>query len=155
MTLPDERLPYLGPYSPPAHQPEASLEELLQASFLSQGKGLPGDVRARRANALCPFSHEPLESSSAVELRCGHRIALATLHLARHAALHCAAAGHIRQECWVCPLCGDQYVEERSDAGAGFLTTYSSSADAYMGQLRKDWQMPLRLPPSAVPEEGD
>merc|ERR1712118_640631 len=101
-------------------------------------------------NAECPFSHDPLDAASAVDLRCGHRFALACLGVARHAAQRCGVAGHSQLGALICPLCGDQ--DSTSKPGASkTLTTYSSNTDAYLGNLRKDWQRPLHLPSQADP----
>merc|ERR1719215_1723659 len=88
-----------------------------------------------------------MDASSSVELRCGHRFALAHLNAARRAAEFCSAAGFAEEDALICPLCGDQAVTSKQGPGVGkTLTTYSSDTDAYLGDLRKDYQQLLRLP---------
>merc|ERR1712150_210940 len=110
--------------------------------------GKLGSARQRRiqeANLTCPFSHEPLESASGVDLRCGHRFALERLPAARRAAELCCGAGFAQKDLLICPRCGDQ--DNNSKPGTSkMLTTYSINTDAYLGDLRKDWQCPLQLP---------
>merc|ERR1712217_756037 len=98
---------------------------------------------------MCPFSHEPMDSASAVDLRCGHRFALVRLGAAHHAAQLCCAAGFAQKDALICPLCGDQAGTSKPGAGK-ILTTYSANTDAYLGDLRKDWQKPLQLPMQAT-----
>jgi len=86
-------------------------------------------------------ARESKDSSIDVDLRCGHRFPLAKLEAARRAAEACRAAGLAQPDALVCPLCGDQ--------GGSMQTVYSSHTDAYMGDLRRDWQQPLRLPGQA------
>merc|ERR1719343_1409541 len=101
----------------------------------------------RPANETCPFSHEPMEEATSIDLRCGHRFALARLGAARRAAELCCAAGFARKDALICPLCGDEAIAK---TGTGkTLTTYSADTDAYLGDLRKDYQEPLRLPTQA------
>jgi len=104
----------------------------------------------RQANATCPFSHQPIDSAGAIELRCGHRFALERLSQARDAAQKCGAAGQsVWREALICPLCGD--LDTTTMPGASnMLTTYSKNTDAYLGSLRKDWQKPLRLPQQPI-----
>merc|ERR1719221_1400598 len=98
-----------------------------------------------RANSTCPFSHEAMDSASAVDLRCGHRFAVARLGVARHATRLCCNNGIAEKDALICPLCGDQD-ETSKPATSQKLTTYSTNTDAYLGDLRKDWQRPLHLP---------
>lgn len=96
-------------------------------------------------NANCPFSREALDSASSVVLRCGHRFALHCMGVARQAARNCASAGLAQKDALICPLCGDQ--DDTSKPGAHHkLITYSANPGAYMMDLRKDWQLPLRVP---------
>merc|ERR1712023_11276 len=54
-------------------------------------------------------------------------------------------SGFAQKDALICPLCGDQ--DDASKPGAGkVLTTYSTNTEAYLGELRKDWQLPLTLP---------
>lgn len=108
---------------------------------------LAGRAPPRPANATCPFSHEPMDSASAVDLRCGHRFALDRLASARQGAQACCDAGLTRvgRDALICPLCGDQ-AGAAEPGSSRALTTYSANTDAYLGDLRKDWQRPLTLP---------
>jgi len=96
-------------------------------------------------NAMCPFLHEPMDRSTSVDLRCGHRFALSRLQAARRAADLCYAAGFARKDALICPLCGDQ-ASFNTPGASKTLTTYSSDAAAYLGDLRRDWQQPVQLP---------
>merc|ERR1712151_1306301 len=105
----------------------------------------------REPNSACPFSHTALDCAGAVDLRCGHRFALARLNTARRGAESCFTAGLSLKDALICPLCGDQ--DNTSKPGASdVLTTYSRNTDAYLGGLRKDWQEPLRLPVNGLKE---
>lgn len=106
-------------------------------------------LRERPPNETCPFSHEPMDATSpSIDLRCGHRFSLAHLSAARKAAERCSVAGFAEEDALICPLCGDQARTNIPGSRGLFktLTTYSASTDAYMGDLRKDFQQPLRLP---------
>merc|ERR1712217_405605 len=60
-------------------------------------------------------------------------------------AQSCYTSGFAQKDALICPLCGDQ--DDASKPGAGkVLTTYSTNTEAYLGELRKDWQLPLTLP---------
>eukprot|EP00929_Paragymnodinium_shiwhaense_P112515 TRINITY_DN80775_c0_g1_i1.p1 TRINITY_DN80775_c0_g1~~TRINITY_DN80775_c0_g1_i1.p1 ORF type:complete len:1074 (+),score=239.21 TRINITY_DN80775_c0_g1_i1:206-3427(+) len=112
---------------------------------LHRGVAAEAKRRCLKANQACPFSHETMDSSSTVDLRCGHRFALERLGAARRAAERCYAAGFAMKDALICPLCGDQ--DDTSRPGlSGKLRTYSANTDAYLGDLRKDWQLPLKLP---------
>jgi len=86
-----------------------------------------------------------MDNRSTVDLRCGHRFSLERLSAAREAAQRCWAVGFAQQDALICPLCGDQAGASQPD-NSNTLTTYSASTDAYLGDLRKDWQRPLQLP---------
>lgn len=117
---------------------------------------LQGDTASSRAkrkakerpypeNAQCPFSYEDMDSTATVDLRCGHRFALARLNTARRGPAICASAGFAAKSALICPLCGDQDITTMPGASK-MLTCYSTDTDAYLGELRKDWQRPLHLP---------
>ncbi|CAE8588324.1 unnamed protein product [Polarella glacialis] len=104
------------------------------------------------SNAACPFSKKLMDGSDvAVHLSCGHRFELSRLSAARRVAELVSGAGFAEKGALICPLCGEQ----RGVGNDGMLTTaYSTNADAYIGDLRKDWQVALRLPqdwPSLAP----
>lgn len=115
--------------------------------------GFLGPIRAHRAipNEVCPFSHEDM--SCAVDLRCGHRFSLGHLDEARDRAKLCDGSG----QALICPLCGDQHryaLEFPSGDLPKAVSIYSSCTDAYLGDLRKDWRQPLRLPRQMQPLIG-
>jgi len=128
--------------------PEESLR--VQASAVNAAEALAiRRLRERPPNETCPFSHEPMDATSpSIDLRCGHRFSLAHLSAARKAAERCSVAGFAEEDALICPLCGDQARTNIPGSRGLFktLTTYSASTDAYMGDLRKDFQQPLRLP---------
>jgi len=96
-----------------------------------------------------------MDAASSVELRCGHRFALAHLGAARRAAQRCSTAGFAEEDALICPLCGDQAITSKPVPGVGkTLTAYSSDTDAYLGDLRKDYQQPLRLPAQVGSAQG-
>lgn len=104
-------------------------------------------------NTTCPFSHESMASSVALDLRCGHRFALARLDVARRGPPICASAGLAAKgaprDALVCPLCGDQDTTS-TPVTSKMLTTYSTNTNAFIGDVRRDWRQPLRLGPLAA-----
>jgi hypothetical protein len=109
----------------------------------SRAKGKPKE-RAYSENTCCPFSEEDMDSTATVDLRCGHRFSLAQLSTARLGPTICSSAGFALRDALICPLCGDQDITTMP--GRRMLTCYSTDTDAYLGELRKDWQRPLHLP---------
>jgi len=121
----------------------------------STASGALGERHRRPANASCPFSHEPMDSTIALELKCGHRFSLAQLATALRAAEICSTQRFARSGLLICPLCGEQDETTRPQYTSQ-LTTYSSNCDACIGDLRKDCsQLPLTLPqqPSHSPAD--
>lgn len=108
-----------------------------------EGKVSPPPAHPR-ANDTCPFSHQPLDGTVAVDLLCGHSFAFSELALARQRAEAVFAAGFSEKDALICPLCGAQAPVTVPDSST--VLTYSSNARAYTGDLRKDWQVPLKLP---------
>jgi len=105
-----------------------------------------GERHRRPANASCPFSHEPMDSTVALDLKCGHRFSLGQLATALRAAEICSSQRFAHSGHLICPLCGDQDETTRPPYTSQ-LTTYSSNCDACIGDLRKDCsQLPLTLP---------
>lgn len=141
--LNDELHPWPPRRPSPNENEDLTSFDLLQGA-LRRTQAIRGGPKVAK-NAECPFLHEPMESSSAVDLRCGHRFALVRLGAARRAAQLCCAAGYAQQDALICPLCGDQ-AGTRQPGAEQTLTTYSTNADAYIGDFRRDWQMPLQLP---------
>lgn len=129
---------------------ESRFEDLLAmhlqgGATQANGGWQAAERRTRRANSTCPFSHEQMDCASGLLLRCGHRFALEHLGVARRAGQLCCKAGFAQKDSLICPLCGDQ--DGTSKPGASkVLTAYSTSTDAYLGDLRRDWQKPLHLP---------
>lgn len=83
----------------------------------------------------------PEDASAMVALKCGHRLPLSRLSAAEKAAELVSGAGFAAQGTLICPFCGEQ-----AYASHDGLKAYSSSADEYVGELRKDYQVPLRVP---------
>jgi len=133
----------------PVRKPSPSPADQFDAIICDAGSSRDGRAvvkkNSRSSNETCPFSHDPVESSCTIDLRCGHRFALTQLQAARHAAQLCCSAGLAKPDALICPLCGNQDSTSKPGA-ANKLTTYSSNAEAYLGALQKDWQMPLELP---------
>jgi len=141
---------------------EDMLMNLKDGTAASRAKQKPKE-RQFQENANCPFSEEDMDSTATVDLRCGHRFALARLNAARRGPTVCASAGFALREALICPLCGDQDITTMPGAqefaapaatGKKMLTCYSTDTDAYLGELRKDWQRPLHLPMQAGTETG-
>lgn len=85
------------------------------------------------ASGLPRKSADPANAAVMIALKCGHRLALA--------AELVSGAGFAKQGTLICPSCGEQAVASQDG-----LKAYSSSADTYVGELRKDYQVPLRVP---------
>lgn len=109
----------------------------------------------RATNMKCPISHKPMDDTSpAIFLTCGHRFEVANLSKVLDAAEVISGYGFAGTKVLVCPLCGESQALSR---GCHKLRAYSNSANAYVGDLRKDWQKPLKVPqstPSPLPVQG-
>jgi len=130
-----------GRFGPSAEQIENMVAAKMRGDTLATREGR----RRTGANSVCPFPHESMDDSSCVDLRCGHRFALSRLQAAKRAAEVCYAAGFGQKDALICPLCGDQACYS-TPGSITTLTTYSSDASAYLGDVRRDWQQPLQMP---------
>jgi RNA polymerase subunit RPABC4/transcription elongation factor Spt4 len=109
-----------------------------------------------KANPTCPFSHDSMDSSVSISLRCGHRFALSHMEIARSGPSVCASAGFASKDALICPLCGDQDVTTTPE-GSSMITTYSTNTAAYLGELKKDWQwnlLPMQDPITSMPKDS-
>lgn len=138
-----------------------SLGDLLSKNLQSVPSKPPYDRSFRElysnANPTCPFSHDSLDSSVSITLRCGHRFALSQMEIARRGPSICASAGFASKDAVICPLCGDQDITTTPE-GSKMLTTYSTNTAAYLGELRKDWQwnlLPLQEPTGSLTKDSE
>jgi hypothetical protein len=134
-----------------------NIGQLLSMQLRGAATIAPGDRKEqhREANPTCPFSHDSLDSSESISLRCGHRFSLSQLEIARRGPIICASAGFASKDALICPLCGDQDITTTPE-GKKILTTYSTNTAAYLGDLRKDCQwnlLPSQDTPRTLPQD--
>eukprot|EP00930_Biecheleria_cincta_P040956 TRINITY_DN28042_c0_g1_i1.p1 TRINITY_DN28042_c0_g1~~TRINITY_DN28042_c0_g1_i1.p1 ORF type:complete len:528 (+),score=91.20 TRINITY_DN28042_c0_g1_i1:94-1677(+) len=116
-------------------------KHMLDLAVVEQPLSAPSQSTVEGALSFTKRAADPDYAMAMVALKCGHRLALSRLSAAQKAAELVSGAGFAAQGMLICPFCGEQACPSHDG-----LKAYSSSADEYVGELRKDYQVPLRMP---------